>query len=68
LGLGRQNALDYAQQRMEYGRCDIQVSSKLLELEQANGSRKKNCGRDKPAAAVDDYPLLLKGHVRTCSL
>jgi len=22
---GRQNALDYAQQRMRYGRCDIQV-------------------------------------------
>jgi len=25
LGLGRQNALDYAQQRAGYGRCDIQV-------------------------------------------
>ena len=24
-GNGRQNALDYAQQRMRYGRCDIQV-------------------------------------------
>jgi hypothetical protein len=25
LGLGRQNALDYARQRAGYGRCDIQV-------------------------------------------
>jgi len=57
-----------AQQPSDYGWYDVQVSLKRLQLEQANGLETKNCGRDKPAAAVDDYPLLLKGHVRTCSL
>jgi len=28
LGLGRQNALDYAQQRAGYGRCDISTPPK----------------------------------------
>jgi len=35
LGLGRQNALDYAQQRAGYGRCDIQVLGENWDVVEA---------------------------------